>query len=451
MTKGARRRRRAGTEQTPRRMLAREWHGGLGAADCNELNIYMSPRCPRLIRLAVLALAALCLAAAPPARAMSRIKDIVDFEGIRDNMLVGYGLVVGLNGTGDTLNEAIFTRESLIGMLERMGVNARDTALRTNNVAAVMVTATLPAFSRQGGRIDVTVSTLGDSKSLLGGTLLVTPLQGADGEVYAVAQGTVATGGISAKGQGASVTKGVPTAGRVADGAIVEREVGFELDKMRSMNLMLRNPDLTTARRVAEVINAHLQIPAAQATDPSTVVLSVPPRFKGDVVALLTDIEQLRVEPDEVARVVIDEANGIIVMGESVRISTVAVAQGNLTVRITETPQVSQPNPFSAAGTTTPAVNSVIAPGETRNEPQVPTRGGVQYSPSGGAQTVVVPRTNIQVDEQQQRRMTVLPAGVSLRELVDALNALGIGPRDMISILQAIKTAGALQADIEVM
>jgi flagellar P-ring protein precursor FlgI len=214
---------------------------------------------------------------------------------------------------------------------------------------------------------------------------------------------------------------------------------------------MLRNPDLTTARRVAEVINAHLQIPAAQATDPSTVVLSVPPRFKGDVVALLTDIEQLRVEPDEVARVVIDEANGIIVMGESVRISTVAVAQGNLTVRITETPQVSQPNPFSAAGTTTPAVNSVIAPGETRNEPQVPTRGGVQYSPSGGAQTVVVPRTNIQVDEQQQRRMTVLPAGVSLRELVDALNALGIGPRDMISILQAIKTAGALQADIEVM
>lgn len=417
----------------------------------NEKNIYMRSLCRRLIRFAFLALAMLCMADASPATAMSRIKDIVDFEGIRDNMLVGYGLVVGLNGTGDTLNEAIFTRESLIGMLERMGVNARDASLRTNNVAAVMVTATLPAFARQGGRIDVTVSTLGDSKSLLGGTLLVTPLQGADGEVYAVAQGTVATGGVSAKGQGASVTKGVPTAGRVADGAIVEREVGFELDKMHSMNLMLRNPDLTTARRVAEVIDAHLQSPSAQAIDPSTVVLNIPAKFQGDLVTLLTDIEQLRVEPDEVARVVIDEANGIIVMGESVRISTVAVSQGNLTVRVTETPQVSQPNPFSAAGSTAPAVNTITAPGETRNEPQVPSRAGVQFAPSGGASTVVVPRTNIQIDEQQQRRMTVLQAGVSLRELVDALNALGVGPRDMINILQAIKTAGALQADIELM
>ncbi len=417
----------------------------------NEKNIYMRSLCRRLIRFAFLALAMLCMADASPATAMSRIKDIVDFEGIRDNMLVGYGLVVGLNGTGDTLNEAIFTRESLIGMLERMGVNARDASLRTNNVAAVMVTATLPAFARQGGRIDVTVSTLGDSKSLLGGTLLVTPLLGADGEVYAVAQGTVATGGVSAKGQGASVTKGVPTAGRVADGAIVEREVGFELDKMHSMNLMLRNPDLTTARRVAEVIDAHLQSPSAQAIDPSTVVLNIPAKFQGDLVTLLTDIEQLRVEPDEVARVVIDEANGIIVMGESVRISTVAVSQGNLTVRVTETPQVSQPNPFSAAGSTAPAVNTITAPGETRNEPQVPSRAGVQFAPSGGASTVVVPRTNIQIDEQQQRRMAVLQAGVSLRELVDALNALGVGPRDMINILQAIKTAGALQADIELM
>ncbi|HZT50564.1 MAG TPA: flagellar basal body P-ring protein FlgI [Stellaceae bacterium] len=412
----------------------------------------------RLLRLlrrfrpaAALLAALLTVASAHPAGAMSRIKDIVDFEGIRDNMLVGYGLVVGLNGTGDTLNQAIFTRESLIGMLERLGVNARDTALRTNNVAAVMVTATLPPFARQGARIDVTVSTLGNAKSLLGGTLLVTPLLGADGEVYAVAQGSVATGGVAAKGEGASVTKGVPTAGRVAAGAIVEREIGFELAKMKSMSLMLRNPDLTTARRVAEVINAHLQMPAATAIDPSTVKLDVSGRFKGDVVDLLTDIEQLRIEPDEVARVVIDEANGIIVMGESVRISTVAVAQGNLTVRVTETPQVSQPNPFSAAGTTTPAVNTTTATGDTRNEPQVPSRGGVQFAPSGGAQTVVVPRTNVQVDEQQDRRMAVLPAGVSLRELVDGLNALGVGPRDMINILQAIKAAGALQADIELM
>ena len=397
----------------------------------------------RFLSIAVLG-ALLSLSAAAPAAAMSRIKDIVDFEGIRDNMLVGYGLVVGLNGTGDTLNQAIFTRESLIGMLERLGVNARDNALRTNNVAAVMVTATLPPFARQGGRIDVTVSTLGNAKSLLGGTLLVTPLLGADGEVYAVAQGTVATGGVVAKGQGASVTKGVPTAGRVASGAIVEREIGFELAKLHSMNLMLRNPDLTTATRVADVINAHLGRHAAEAIDPSTVALNFDGKSKDNVIDLLTGIEQLDVEPDEVARVVIDEANGIIVMGESVRISTVAVAQGNLTVRVTETPQVSQPSPFSAAGTTAPTVGA-------NGEPQTPGRAGVQFAPSGGAQTVVVPRTNVQVDEQQDRRMAVLPAGVSLQELVDGLNALGVGPRDMISILQAIKAAGALQADIELM
>jgi flagellar P-ring protein FlgI len=403
------------------------------------------------LRLTLLALF-LAFTAAAPAAAMSRIKDIVDFEGIRENMLVGYGLVVGLNGSGDTLSQAIFTRESLIGMLERLGVNARDNALSTKNVAAVMVTSTLPPFARQGARIDVTVSTLGNAKSLLGGTLLVTPLLGADGEVYAVAQGNVATGGVSAKGEGATVTKGVPTAGRVSSGAIVEREIGFELAKLHRMSLMLRNPDLTTARRVADVINARLQSQSAQAIDPSTVTLNVPSKFQGDVVALLTDIEQLRIEPDEVARVVIDEANGIIVMGESVRISTVAVSQGNLTVRVTETPQVSQPNAFSQAGTTAPAVNSsTTATGETRNEPQVPQRGGVQFAPSGGAQTVIVPRTNIQLDEQEKNRLAMLPAGVSLQELVDALNALGVGPRDMISILQAIKAAGALQADIELM
>ena len=289
--------------------------------------------------LAALALCAL-IAAAQPAGAASRIKDIADFEGVRDNMLVGYGLVVGLNGTGDTLNQAIFTRESLIGMLERLGVNARDNSLRTANVAAVMVTGTLPAFARQGGRIDVQVSALGNAKSLLGGTLLVTPLLGADGEVYAVAQGTVSAGGFTARGQGASITKGVPTSGRIPTGAIVEREVGFDLDKLKTVNLMLHNPDFTTARRVADVINARMKGPVAAASDPSTVVLTVPPQMKGDVVDLLTDIEQLSVEPDQVARVVIDEQNGIIVMGENVRISTVAVAQGNLTVKITETPQV---------------------------------------------------------------------------------------------------------------
>ena len=403
------------------------------------------PRAARFRRLALSVLAGLLLLlSAAPASALSRIKDIVDFEGVRDNMLVGYGLVVGLNGTGDSLNNSLFTRESLIGMLERLGVNARDTALRTANVAAVMVTATLPPFSRQGGRIDVQVSALGDAKSLMGGTLLVTPMLGADGEVYAVAQGSVATGGVQARGQAASITKGVPTSGRVASGAIVEREVGFDLAKLKTVNLTLRNPDFTTARRVAEVIDSYLKAPAAKPIDPSTVTLSMPAGFTGDLVALLTDIEQLRVEPDQVARVVIDEANGVIVMGESVRISTVAVAQGNLTVRITETPQVSQPNPFAPTGqpVTPPADGGPLG---------APGREGVQFAPGGGGATVVVPRTKIDVDEQSDRRMAVLPAGVTLQELVASLNALGVGPRDMISILQAIKTAGALQAEIELM
>ena len=397
---------------------------------------------PRL--LGALLAGFLALTALPgSATSASRVKDIADFEGIRENMLVGYGLVVGLNGTGDSLNQSIFTRESLIGMLERLGVNARDPALKTQNVAAVMVTAKLPGFARQGTHIDVMASTLGNAKSLLGGTLLVTPMLGADGEVYAVAQGSVSAG-IVASGQAASVTKGVPTAGRVASGAIVEREIPFELANMQSINIMLHNPDLTTARRISQVINAFLRTGAAKAIDPSTVTLTVPPNFEGGVVGLVTDIEQLRVEPDQPARVVIDEQNGVIVMGENVRISTVAVAQGNLTVKVTETPQVSQPNPFAPAGTT-PAIDP------TTGQPATGGQNGVQFAPGGGGQTVVVPRTTVEVNEQSDRRLAVLPEGVSLQELVNSLNALGVGPRDMISILQAIKAAGALQAEIEVM
>lgn len=350
------------------------------------------------------------------AQTQSRIKDVADFEGVRDNQLVGYGLVVGLNGTGDDLGSAVFTRESLIGMLQRMGVNARDDDLDTDNVAAVMVTADLPPFARQGTRIDIQVSAIGDSESLLGGTLLVTPLLAADGEVYAVAQGGIAVAGFSAAGNGETVVRGVPTAGRIANGAIIERELGFELEQMRSIKLSLRNPDLTTARRIADAINGFTGETAARSLDPATVRVSVPARYNGDTVALMTDIEQLRIRADQQARVVIDEASGIIVMGENVRISTVAIAQGNLTIRITETPQVSQPNAFSNTG-----------------------------------DTEVVDRTDIQIDEDADNRLAVVPAGVSLQELVNGLNALGIGPRDMISILQAIKAAGALQAEIEVL
>uniref|UniRef100_UPI003F4DAE94 flagellar basal body P-ring protein FlgI n=1 Tax=Azospirillum formosense TaxID=861533 RepID=UPI003F4DAE94 len=361
------------------------------------------------------ALAAALLALSAPASASSaRIKDVVDVEGVRDNMLIGYGLVVGLNGTGDSLNNSPFTEQSLVGMLERMGVNTRGTNLRTKNVAAVMVTATLPPYSAQGTRIDATVSAMGDSKSLLGGTLLVTPLLGADGEVYAVAQGPIAVSGFSAQGQGASVTRGVPTSGRISSGAIVEREIQFSLAELPVLRLSLRNPDFTTAQRVATAINIQLRGNRAQATDPSSVLLSVPEARRGDIVGLITEIEQLRVTPDQVARVVVDEKSGVIVMGENVRISTVAIAQGNLTIRVTETPQVSQPGPFSQG------------------------------------QTAVVPRTDIQVDDQSNNRLAVMNSGVTLQELVQSLNALGVGPRDMIAILQSIKAAGALQAEIEV-
>ena len=369
------------------------------------------------LRLMALVFAGFALSALPtPADAASRLKDIVEFEGVRDNMLVGYGLVVGLNNTGDTLKTGHFTKQSLQSMLNRMGVKPTDDGLDSKNVAAVMVTAALPAFARQGGRIDVTVSALGDSSSLLGGTLLVTPLLGADGEVYAVAQGQLAVGGFQAAGNAETVTKGVPTSGRIANGAIIEREVNFTIGNLNNVKLTLRNPDFTTARRIAQAVNAFLGTNAARPSDPTTVRIQVPNGYDGNVVGLLTDIEQLRVKPDQTAKVIIDEQSGVIVMGENVRISSVAIAQGSLTIRVTEAKQVSQPGPFAEVGT-----------------------------------TATTDRTNVEVDEGEEHRLTVLKPGVTLQELVNGLNALGIGPRDMITILQAVKASGALQADIEVM
>ena len=361
---------------------------------------------------------ALCAALAPcatPAFALSRIKDLAQIEGVRQNQLVGYGLVVGLGGTGDTLNNAPFTKQSLQAMLERLGVNTRGANLRTANVAAVMVTANLPAFATQGTRLDVTVSALGDAKSLQGGTLLVTPLLGADGEVYAVAQGSVAIAGFQAEGDAAKITRGVPTVGRISNGALIEREVEFKLNVQKALRLALRNPDLTTAKRIAAAINDFMGSDTAEPTDPSTVNIQIPPKFHGNMIKLLTEVEQLRVEPDQTARIIIDERSGIIVMGRDVRVSTVAVAQGNLTVTISEQPQVSQPAPLT------------------------------------NAPAVVVPRSGVKVDASDGNKLALVREGVTLRELVDGLNALGIGPRDMISILQAIKASGALQAEIEVM
>lgn len=365
-----------------------------------------------VLKTVVTALAATALITTP-AFAKSRIKDIVAFEGVRDNMLVGYGIVVGLNGTGDSLRNAPFTKQSLEGMLERLGVNTRDATMNTKNVAAVMVTARLPAFSASGSQVDATVSALGDAKSLLGGTLLVTPLLGADGEAYAVAQGTVQTGSVSASGgSGSSISKGVPTAGRIASGAVVEREVGFQLASMRQMRLTLHNPDFTTARRIAEVINGRFP-GSATADNPSIVTLR--PTGGRELVSFVTQIEQLEVQPDNPAKVIIDEVAGVIVMGENVRLSTVAIQQGNLTITVQETPQVSQPNPLSQG------------------------------------QTTVTPQSQVSVDEEKGKQFITLKDGASLASLVRGLNSLGVTPRDMISILQTIKASGALQADIEVM
>ena len=373
----------------------------------------------RFARSAVYALATAAAIASPiaaaPAWAGPRIKDIADFEGVRENQLVGYGLVVGLAGTGDSLRNSPFTRQSLAAMLERLGVNASNGNLNTRNVAAVMVTSNLPPFASQGSRIDVTVSALGDARSLAGGQLLVTPLMGADQQVYAVAQGPLAIGGFAASGQsGSSVSRGVPTAGRIASGALVEREIMFDIAAQPELRLALRNPDFTTAHRIAAAINANVGAEAAYAANPGTVVLRRPDSFAGDMVSLVGRIEGLEVEVDAPARMVIDESSGIVVMGENVKVSTVAIAQGNLTIDIQEDPWVSQPAPFS--------------------------RG----------ETVVAPSTAIEVEEEEGG-LVVVPGGVPLRQLVNGLNALGVTPRDMISILQALKAAGAIQADIEVM
>jgi flagellar P-ring protein precursor FlgI len=368
------------------------------------------------MRHSIRLLSALIVAAgllAGPADAKSRIKDIVEFEGVRDNPLIGVGLVVGLNGTGDALRNAAFTKQSLQSMLERLGVNTRDVTLNTKNVAAVTVTANLPAFAAAGSRIDVTVSAYGDAKSLLGGTLLVTPLMASDGQAYAVAQGTVQTGSVSASGaSGSTISKGVPTSGRIAGGAFVEKETGFQLASMQTLRLTLRNPDFTTATRVADVINARFP-GAAVALNPTIIALH--PVDGQNMMSFVNQVENLSVEPDSPATVVIDEISGVIVMGENVRVSTVAIQQGNLTITVRESSQVSQPNAFSKGGT-----------------------------------TAIVPQSDVSVDEEKGKKFVTLKSGASLSSMVSGLNALGVTPRDMISILQSIKTAGALQADIEV-
>ncbi|MBI1417264.1 MAG: flagellar basal body P-ring protein FlgI [Limimaricola sp.] len=367
-----------------------------------------------MIRRAATLLVLACVAALPVAAGPVRIKDLVEFEGVRSNDLVGYGLVVGLNGTGDGLRNAPFTEEIMSSVLERLGVNVTGEQFRPKNVAAVLVTASLPPFARAGSPIDVTISAIGDSKSLLGGTLVMTPLKAADGDIYAVAQGTIIAGGVSAQGASSSVTQGVPTAGVVPSGAIVEREVAFDLSSLGTVRLALRNPDFTTAGRIEAAINADFRRPVARMLDSGTVELTLSATGMTSPAHVLGRIENLMIEPETRATVVVDQRSGTIVMGADVRISRVAVSQGNLTLKVDDHPLVVQPNPFSQG------------------------------------QTVVVPRSRASITENPGTGMAEVGDGASLSEVVQGLNALGVSPRDMIDILKSIKAAGALHADFVV-
>jgi len=340
-----------------------------------------------------------------------RIKDLVEFDGVRGNDLVGYGLVVGLNGTGDGLRNAPFTEEIMVNILERLGVNVTGEQFRPENVAAVIVTAVLPPFARQGGQIDLTVSAIGDADSLLGGTLVMTPLTAADGEIYAVAQGAIIAGGASVEGDGATVVQGVPTAGVIPGGARIEREVAFDFGSLREVRLALKNADFTTAARIEAAINGAFERRVAVMLDAGTVLLDIASTGAPSPAHALTRVENIMVQPERRARVVVDQRSGTIVMGADVRISRVAVSQGNLTLRIEERPVAVQPNPF--------------AEGET----------------------VIVPRTAAEIEEEDGPRLAEIPSGTSLSEVVSGLNALGVSPRDMIDILASINAAGALHAE----
>lgn len=457
-----------------------------------------------------------------------RLKDLATFEGIRDNQLVGYGLVVGLNGSGDTLASSPYTKESLVSMLERLGVNVRDGKIPSGkNVAAVMVTATFPPFARHGTRIDVSVSALGDAKDLRGGVLLVTPLYGADGEVYAVGQGNVSVSGLTASGANASITKGVPTAGTITNGAIIEKEISFDFEKMKTINLSLRNPDFTTAERAASKINTYFNQTLAHPRDPSTIALKIPEHLSNNIVSFMTEVEQLRIDPDQTAKVVIDDTNGVVVLGKEVRTTPVAITQGNITISVTEQPLVSQPNLTGASFNNTtplPAISQInnskakiytdvtdsvtklqnsqktvlkesydkdvqnaknnadftavelseklttLEQQYNRNLKDLQRQHLVQLSNlqqkqiqdsqsrsnvlnseiTGGidVKTIQTSSTEANINEEKGK-FTIVDSGISLEELVNALNSLGVTPKEMGSILRAIKAAGALQADIK--
>ncbi len=344
-----------------------------------------------------------------------RLKDLADFEGVRGNDLVGYGLVVGLDGTGDGLRNAPFTEDIMSNILERLGVNVTGEQFRAKNVAAVIVTAELQPFARAGSRIDVTVSAIGDASSLRGGTLVMTPLNAADGQIYAVAQGSIIAGGVAAEGEAARIVQGVPTAGSIPSGATVEREVAFEFGAMGRLVLALKNPDFSTAYRVERAINVAAGAGLATMVDAGTIAIDLKSTSANSPSHLLAQIENLRIEPDTLARVVVDQRSGTIVISENVRVSRVAVSKGNLTLTVEEQPIVVQPNPF--------------AEGET----------------------VVVPRSSARIGNAPAVSLAEVPGSTTLSDVITGLNALGITPNDLIDILKTIKAAGALHADFVVM
>lgn len=382
---------------------------------------------------AVVLIACLCL---PVSAGAARIKDISSIGGIRDNQLVGYGLVVGLMSTGDSIKNG-YTRETLSNMLSRQGLAMRDKELKSNNIAAVMITAVLPPFAKTGAKLDVMVSSVGDAKSLLGGTLLMTPLRGADGEIYAVAQGAVVIGGFVAganSASGSAVGKNHTTVGYITNGALIEKELRYDFEKTRQLTVNLYQPDFTTLNRLASTVSARIGDVDVKLVDSGSALITVKNSYKGSIVSLLSAIENLDVSIDTAAVVVLNEKTGTVVMGENVRISTIAVAHGNLSFQIREESNVSQPLPFAPRG----------VPG------QGPTDAGHGVTMGSGGQTVVTPSTQINVAEEK-KSLLVMPRGVTIQDVVRGLNAMGVTPRDLMQILQTIKAAGSLQADLKVM
>jgi flagellar P-ring protein precursor FlgI len=347
----------------------------------------------------------------------ARIKDLANVKGVRNNQLIGFGLVIGLSGTGDSATNVFFSIQTIVNMLRKLGITVPEgevDQLKFKNIATVMVTADFPAFAQQGDRLDALVSSIGDSKSLQGGTLLMTPLKGPDGKTYALAQGPLSIGGFSVSGAAQGVQKNHLTAGRVVGGALVEREISHQFNAKDEIFLALKKTDFTTASRITDAINGEMKDLFASMVDGRTVKIKVPPFYKENTSAFITQIESLQVEPDTVAKVIMDERTGTIVMGENVKISAVAVAHGALFIQIKEEPIASQPKALSPGG-----------------------------------ETVVLPRTRV-VAKEGQDKLLVVPKSMSLGDVVNGLNSIGVTPRDLISIMQAIKASGALQAELEI-